>query len=271
MHTSGQKSTTSTVAEAFSRKAGIYDAFGEGHTNLQRMRAKVRRHVGRFLPSTADILEINAGTGEDAVYFAEQGHSVLATDISPGMLAAMRSKITGFALADRIETLDLSFTDLDRLAGRKFDLVFSNMGGLNCTPDLSAVTRHLPSLLKPGGLAIWVIMPRVCPWEWFALFKGDVRTAVRRLQRSSVYANVEGVLVPTYYFSARTAAAAFGPRFGRLGLESLSFFTPPADRRTFSQRYPSLYRILANLDERFSGAPLIRGWGDFFILTMQLK
>ena len=39
------------------------------------------------------VLELNCGTGEDAVHLARRGVRVLATDNSPRMLAAARSKI----------------------------------------------------------------------------------------------------------------------------------------------------------------------------------
>lgn len=257
------------VGEAFSRKAALYDEFGQDHPNLERMRMRVRKHIERFLPDQGRVLELNAGTGADAVYFAKRGHSVLATDIAPGMLAAIREKTSALGLADRLKTADVSFTELDRLEDGPFDHIFSNMGGLNCTPELSAVARHLPALLAKRGRVTWVIMPRICPWEWTALIKGDRKTATRRLRRDGIGANVEGVTVPTWYFSAGEAAAAFGPEFKRIQLENLSFLTPPADHKAFAIRRPRLYSLLAALDARVSGLPLVRGWGDFFILTMQ--
>ena len=259
----------STVGEAFSRKAGLYDEFGRDHPNLDRMRSRVRQNVERFLPGEARILELNAGTGADAVYFAGKGHHVLATDIAPGMIEAVRKKINKYGLEDRLEARPISFTELNRLESGPFDHVLSNMGGLNCTPDLNAVARQLPRLVAPGGFVTWVIMPRICPWEWTALLKGDARTAVRRFRRGSVPANVEGVTVPTWYFSPREAISAFSAGFRKVRLENLSLLTPPADHKNFASKHPELYRALAYLDDRLAGAPVLRGWGDFFILTMQ--
>ena len=59
------------VAAAFSRKADEYDAFGDDHLNLARMRRKVYDHVLRFVCPTDRLLELNAGTGIDAAFFAE--------------------------------------------------------------------------------------------------------------------------------------------------------------------------------------------------------
>ena len=51
------------------------------------------------------ILELNCGTGEDAIRFAQLGHHVLATDISEGMINVAKAKATPnirtFAVANR--------------------------------------------------------------------------------------------------------------------------------------------------------------------------
>lgn len=259
------------AAEAFSRKAAVYDAFGKDHPNLARMRKRVRDHVLHFAPPGAGMLELNAGTGADAAYFAERGLHVLATDIAPGMLEAIRARTVNPVLEGRLSVQACSFTELDRLGAGPFDIVFSNMGGLNCIPDLTAVTRHLPGLLRPGGMATFVIMPRVCPWEWLSLLKMDLSTATRRLTRDGVLANVEGVAVRTWYFPAAKARSAFGPDFRMVRLENLSLLTPPADRKAFAHRLPGIYRLLAALDDRLSTAPVLRGWGDFYVLTMRYR
>jgi hypothetical protein len=66
------------VALAFSRKADEYDAFGSDHVNLARMRRKVYDHVLRFLQPADRLLELNAGTGIDAAFFAGRGQIVHA-------------------------------------------------------------------------------------------------------------------------------------------------------------------------------------------------
>ncbi len=263
--------TSNEYATAFSRKALIYDAFGEDHPNLARMRQRVRSHVARHLASGARLLELNAGTGGDAAWFAERGHSVLATDLSPGMVAEIEAKMAGGNYGDRLQARRLSFTELDTLDAGLFDLVFSNMGGLNCIPDLAAVTRHLPDVLRPGGVATFVIMPPICPWEWGGFLRGDFRTPFRRLTLGGTRARVEGVAIMTYYFSPRRTIAAFGDRFERIGLESLSLFTPPADRKNFAHRFPRLFALLAHLDDWAAPRFPFNHWGDFFILSMRLR
>lgn len=257
------------VAEAFSRKAEAYDAFGADHINLARLRRKVYDHVLRFLQPADRMLELNAGTGIDAAFFAGQGYAVHAIDIAPGMIDRCASKIDQYQLHDRLTVQALSFTDLDRIASGPFQYVFSNFGGLNCLADLSLVTRHLARVLAPGGKVTWVIMPPVCPWEIALLLKGKGRLATRRLRRGGTLANVEDVHFMTYYFTPRRVLTALGPDFQLRRLEGLSVFTPPADRIDFPRRHPRLYRALVKLDDALSPRAPFHHWGDFFILTAQ--
>lgn len=257
------------AADAFSRKALIYDAFGENHPNLARMRQEVYRHLLRYVQPPARILELNAGTGVDAVFLARLGLSVHATDVAPGMVAQLRNKIARYGLHAHLTAEQRSFTDLETLSGPPFDAIFSNLGGLNCIGDLQVVARQLPRLLEQGGTVTWVIMPPRCLWDFAALLKGDWHVAARRLSAGGILANVEGVRVMTFYHTPDQVAAAFGTRFRVERVQGLSVFAPPADRKAFALRYPRLYRVLVGLDARLGERRPFRAWGDFFIITLR--
>src|ERR1051326_613698 len=162
-------SSFSTIAEAFSRTAEKYDAFAEDHPNQSRMRSKVYAHIERFIPKGSRILELNCGTGTDAVELAQRGYQIHATDIAPGMLERLHDKVSKSNLGEQITSQQCSFTNLDRIQRTPFDAVFSNLGGLNCIPDLSPVISQLPHILRPGGLITWVFMPTVCLWAMDAI------------------------------------------------------------------------------------------------------
>jgi ubiquinone/menaquinone biosynthesis C-methylase UbiE len=258
----------SQVAAAFSRKARVYDVFGQDHANLSRMRGKVYEQVMRWTPAGGHILELNAGTGLDAVALVERGYRVQASDIAPGMVAEMMQKKAVLGLDGRFTPQLCSFTELDQVTAGPFDAVFSNFGGLNCVADLTAVTHHLPQLLKPGGVLTWVIMPPICPWELGLLLK-DWRVATRRLQRGGVVANVEGVQFHTFYFTPRQVQKALGPAFRMLALSGLSIVTPTADNDRFARRHPRLFRWLVRLDDWLAERPLFNRIGDFFMMSAQ--
>src|SRR5215213_11852537 len=100
------------AAEAFSRQSGVFDAIYSGDAIIQYKRKRVRDHVEKLLPANSNILELNAGTGEDAVYFAGKGHHVHATDIAAGMQERLKEKVVQEGLSEFISTELCSFTEL---------------------------------------------------------------------------------------------------------------------------------------------------------------
>jgi ubiquinone/menaquinone biosynthesis C-methylase UbiE len=260
-----------TIAEAFSRTAEKYDSFAESHPHLTRIRNKVYSHVMRHTPPGAHILELNAGTGTDAIQLAQRGYFIHATDIAPGMLNRLQEKVDKFGLHDHVTIEERSFLSMENLQGAPFDAIFSDLGGLNCVPDLTPVIQQLPNILKAGGLVTWVLMPHVCLWEMAEVFRGNFSLAFRRFSRERVRANLEGLNFDVYYFSPRQVIQWFGNDFKLLALEGLSVLTPTAESKNFAKWHPRLYRMLSWLDDRLSPRWPWYGWGDFYILTMRYR
>src|SRR6266850_2881236 len=171
----------SPINRAFSRQAVHFDVDDSANPILQAWRRKIYSHVEGFLKPGDRILELNAGTGIDAFYFAKRGYAVHATDLSNGMVEQMNKKLNESPMP-RLSSQQISFEHLDRLDQTHFDYVFSNFGGLNCIPELSVVTRHLSEKLVQGAYLTWVVMPLVCPWEWLWMFKAKFRDSFRRFQ-----------------------------------------------------------------------------------------
>jgi SAM-dependent methyltransferase len=260
------------VAAGFSAKAAEYDALAVSHPVVRWMRASIRAVVEKELgPPPAALLEVNAGSGLDAAYFAAKGYRVHATDIAPGMLAALALKAASPATGGRLTHETLSFADLGRVSGGPYDLVFSNLGGLNCIPDLAAFTRGLPQVLKPGGAAVCVLMPPVCPWELAQALRGHRRTAFRRLRRGGTVANIEGAAVPVWYHSPARLKRALGPAFRTASLRSLCLFCPPSYFQGLASRHPGLVRLLAGLDDALGGLPPFNRAGDFYVLAARYQ
>lgn len=89
------------------------------------------------------LLEIGAGPGHDSAFFASHGLSVVATDLSPAMVALCRAKGLDAHVRD--------FLNLGFPAG-SFDAVYA----LNCllhvpTADLPGVLAAVRAVLRPGG------------------------------------------------------------------------------------------------------------------------
>lgn len=259
------------ISEAFSRTAEKYDAFAADHPNQTRMRNKVYSHFSRLVPPGSSVLELNCGTGTDAVELARRGYRIHATDIATGMLARLRAKVTRLALQDRITVEERSFLSLSDVPGAPFDAVFSDLGGLNCIADLSPVIRQLPKVLKPNGIVTWVLMPHVCLWEMAEILRGHPRLAFRRFSRGAVRSHLEGLYFDVYYFSPKQTIRWFGDDFQLLSLEGLSVITPTAESKNFAKRYQRLYRALSWLDDRLAPHWPWNGWGDFYMASFRYQ
>lgn len=254
---------------AFSAQAPHFDSYEKTNIILQWMRRQVYRHEKEFLSPGDSILELNAGTGIDAIHFAQQGHPVFAIDNAEGMVTELEKKVNSFQMEEKIQIARCSFTELDTLPARRFDHVFSNFGGLNCVADLRPVTEQLPQFLKHGATITFVIMPRVCPWELLHIFTGNSKLAFRRLSRYGVAAQIEGHQFLTYYFSPGEVARSFDKRFTVVKLRGLASVSPPPYMVTFAGRYPRLYQALTDLDERISTIAPFNRWADHFIITLK--
>jgi ubiquinone/menaquinone biosynthesis C-methylase UbiE len=254
---------------AFSAQAPLFDSYERTNVILQWMRRQVYKHEEKFLSPGDSIFELNAGTGIDAVHFAQKGHPVFAIDIAEGMIAELEKKVNFLQMAERISYARCSFTDLHSLPARRFDHVFSNFGGLNCIPDLAVVADQLPVFLKPGATVTLVIMPRVCPWELLHILGGNSKLAFRRLSKNGATAHIEGHHFTTYYFTPEEVTRSFGKRFSLVRLRGLASISPPPYMSPFAGNHPGIYKALTALDELVSAIPPFNKWADHFIVTLK--
>jgi len=266
-----QIATEDKAADAFSRQSGIFDKLYKENSIIQYKRERVRAHVEKFLPANSHILELNAGTGEDAIYFAQAGHTVHATDISQGMQQQLKQKVVQAGLLNSISTELCSFTQLYTLQHKgPYDLIFSNFAGLNCTGELDKVIASFTPLLKSGGVATMVIMPPFCLWEALLAFKGNFNNAFRRFNsKNGVWANVEGVKFLCWYYKPSYIIKRLGNEYSLLGVESLCSIVPPSYFENFPAKHPALYARLKNLENKYKSAWPWKYWGDYFIISIK--
>ncbi len=255
------------VIDAFTRQSVIYDDYEKENQTLIWMRKLVRKHAMSFLNPGDKLLELNSGTGTDAVYFAQKGILVHSTDISDGMIEQIRKKVNDYNLSHKISFEQCSYTELNKIKNNKFDFIFSNFGGLNCLANLSEATKFFPSLLNEEGKVCLVIMPPICPWELVNIFKGKFKFAFRRLKTSGTPAHIEGIHFTTHYFSSKNVMKALGDKFILVKLEGLAVFTPNPQMEKFQKKFPRLTQLLNKLDESLSGYFPFNKIGDHIILT----
>lgn len=140
--------------------AGGYDTkwgidFGE--LGQSQTLGKLAKALGGPVGHYPRALEIGAGTGYFSLNLMQRGviDSVVATDISPGMLATLRGNAQALGLA--VET---AVTDAEALpfADQSFDLVIGH-AVLHHLPDLDRAFAEFRRVLVPGGTIVFAGEP----------------------------------------------------------------------------------------------------------------
>jgi ubiquinone/menaquinone biosynthesis C-methylase UbiE len=261
------------AAKAFSLQSLSFDEIYSGNPIIQYKRERVREHVLPLLVFNSHILELNSGTGEDAIWFAQQGHTVHATDISPGMQDILKSKTAAFDLDGKISTEIISFTQLKELKQKTaYDMIFSNFAGLNCTGELEKVLDSFYPLLKPGGIVTLVILPKFSLWEFLLLFRGKFKTAFRRFfSKSGVTAHIEGIHFKCWYYNPSYITEHLKKEFDLLAVEGLCTLVPPSYLEGFAEKHPGTFAYLKTKEENWKSKWPWKNIGDYYIISLRKR
>jgi SAM-dependent methyltransferase len=111
---SARRDGDATGATAFDRMAASYDASFTGSAIGTLMRQAAWRRLDACFAPGSHVLELNCGTGEDALYLARRGVRVTAIDASAGMLERAGDKIARAGLGDRVDLRHQTIEQLTR-------------------------------------------------------------------------------------------------------------------------------------------------------------
>jgi len=211
-------------------------------------------------------LEVNCGTGEDALKFAEMGVNVLATDLSSKMVEVTNTKLSTFG--HKAKTLDIN--DLDKEDLSDIDLFFSNFGGLNCISpqDWEALSDKLISGLPKGGRIVFVIMSKKCLWERIYFFFKPKRKWNRNTNEP-VEAHVDGKYVKTWYYSPQFIRSFFQGKVNCVKTKPIGFFIPPSYLEPFFKNRQWLLKILFFLEEIIGSFAILANYSDHYYMEFE--
>jgi SAM-dependent methyltransferase len=106
-----------------------------------------------------DIVELGAGHGRDALFFARQGFTVRAGDFSPTGLEQLSSAAELQGLAGRVHPLLHDARTPLPLPDASADGVFAHM--LLCmalsTKQIHALVKEVRRVLRPGGMFVYTV------------------------------------------------------------------------------------------------------------------
>jgi len=235
-------------------------------------RKLVYHHFSKILEKKLQktILEINCGTGEDAVWLAKQYFQVTATDISKKMIEVARSK-------NKFNNLSFDVLDCNKIsqkyAPNSFDLIFSNFGGLNClTPnELQVFFENASQILTSKAELVLVIMPKNPLWEqlYFSL-KGKLSESFRR-KKEFIIVNVDGREVATHYYNPIDIEQFASSKFTITAKYPIGFFIPPSYLEPFFNSKPRLFSILNYLEKKITTFSFLSKYADHYIIHLEKK
>lgn len=133
-------------AGAYDRWAAVYD---DDRNATRDLDAAVLRAAGLQLEGR-DVLELGCGTGKNTGWLAGLARTVLALDLSTGMLARARARIT----AASVRFVEHDVRTRWPAADASVDAVVGNLV-LEHVADLAPVFREAARVLRPGG-TLWL-------------------------------------------------------------------------------------------------------------------
>ncbi len=241
------------MANSFDIHAQNYDDAFTFSNIGQAQRKRVYFFLSEMLKEdNLNILEINCGTGEDANYLTNKGHNVLATDISTAMIAQAKKKYPTI----NFQTLDITSNAIEKL-DKKFDVIFSNFGGLNCLSkaQLATFLGISEALLKTNGKAILVIMPKKTLSErLYFILKLQPRKAFRRNSHNPVHVYVEGVKIPTWYYDPKEVVTLAKEKLKPVAIKPIGIAIPPSYLEPFFAKRKGLLKLLEQIESWLSSS-----------------
>jgi ubiquinone/menaquinone biosynthesis C-methylase UbiE len=258
------------AAHVFDQMASDYDEVFTNSVIGRAQREAVWNKLTQTFQSGDHILELNCGTGEDALFLARNGVSVTACDASQRMIKIASSRRRTEAPDAPITFNILPTERLSELQSTPmFDGAFSNFSGLNCVADLQQTGTDLATLLFPGASLLVCLSTRFCLWEmlWFVLH-GNFRKAFRRCSGQAT-AKAGDFTVDVYYPTVRDLQKLFAPSFVLHSCTGIGVTVPPSYIEAWIRNHPKLLNMFRRIDKVISSYPGFRVLGDHVLLHFE--
>ena len=262
-----------SVGEAFSEVAPDYQRQVVSSSSNRHMRNIVHRVLVEIVQPGMKVLDLGAGTGEDAIWLAQHGAEVLAIDVAPGMVQVATRRVAEFGLDDRVRVRCLAIQNLrDLLPGEAgvFDIVLADFGVLNLAGRPETWAPVISRFLKPKGKLVASMINRWCLSEILAgLAGGKLHYAFRRIRGEPI--RVGSHYLPVSLFTPGTFAKRLKAYFVQLDITGLCVTAMPPDLERVSNKVPKIENIARRLDQFAGRFWFLRNLGDHYLITFEKK
>lgn len=225
-----------------------------------------------YITQKKKILELNCGTGEDAVRLARAGNSVTGIDISPVMIELANAKIRMYNQEAKVNLISgnlIDFVSENDLS--EFDIVFSNFGGLNCISkqEFLELSKNLSSKLIKGSILILVMMSDFCLTESLHFFlKFNFRSAFKRIKKGET-ATIGVDEVPVHYFSPTEVSQIFSDAFKTKLIKPIGVLIPPSYLNSRLLHDEKKFYSFYNFEKKYLSSKIYARISDHFLIILE--
>ena len=248
--------------------AGSYDEMLERSIVASNVRKKVHTKLLQYFKPGDHILDLNCGTGTDAIFLAKNGIYVKATDISPGMIEITQSKIKLEKLDKYIEASIMDSENLSALNKYdKFNGVLSNFNGINYLNDLNRFSEHLVTFLKPNSKLLFIVLNKICLYEvLYYAFKLKISLAYNKTT-----AREKTLTTRMYLYSPKTLGKIFSNNFTVKKITGFGILLPPDQLRNLYKRHGRVLSKIEKVEEMISSSFPFYNISDQYLIEMERK
>ncbi|MBI3520055.1 MAG: methyltransferase domain-containing protein [Bacteroidetes bacterium] len=257
--------------QAFDTYAPAYDEHFTDSLIGRAQRSQVYHHLSKQLQlNNKSLLEVNCGTGEDALWLFEQGANVMATDISTEMLNVAKTKSGNSSV--KFKQLDAQ--NIGTLIPDTYDIIFSNFGGLNClnNKELENFKKGCSLLQPTHSYLVFVIMGTQCWWErLYFKWKREAKTSIRRLNKAGIETSINGYSFKTYYYHPNDFKELFKDHYICKLVRPIGLCVPPSYLEPYFKNRRRALSILKFLDSLFGRFSFLSNYADHYIIVFEKK
>jgi ubiquinone/menaquinone biosynthesis C-methylase UbiE len=264
-------SNVAAASNAFDQIAEAYDELFTRSVIGRAQRAAVWDVLANTLHRGERVLELNCGTGEDALFLGRRGVSVLACDASPAMVHVARKRVAaeGSSLPVAFQTCRTEDIANLNFKPHSFDGVLSNFSGLNCVEDLRSVAKSLAPIVTQGASLLFCLSSRICISEilWFSVHL-DFRKALRRIGGEAT-ARIGSAELCVRYPTVSQVRRAFAPWFRLNLIRAVGLCVPPSYLEYWAAAHQQMIGKLSAADRMLAPLPILRTLGDHVLLRFE--
>ncbi len=220
------------------------------------------------------ILDLGCGTGVDAIFLGKKGYNVFAVDISPQMIHIAELKAKKEGLQDKISFKILPIEKIGELAPKKFDVIYSSFGPLNCVINLPKVVKLIGNLLNEKGFFISNMINKFCISEfiYFAL-KGKMKDATRRWHKNPIRVTLKSNQPKIWcnFYTPRQYINLTKDIFCHIETTGLPIIIYPGGFETSKNWMNKIHKKMLKVEKTIADLSPLNKIGDHYIIVLQIR